>query len=80
MANIIAVDQKKMTVTVQAGATLHQVCVYLKKLGLQLPVILEFGNFQIGAMSGTHANDTASKFKLIRLILRQINNTLTKEQ
>ncbi|KAG4418516.1 hypothetical protein IFR04_008319 [Cadophora malorum] len=59
MAKIISVDQEKMTVTVQAGATLHEVCVHLKKLGLQLPVILEFGNFQIGAMSGTHANDTA---------------------
>jgi FAD/FMN-containing dehydrogenase len=39
--------QKAMTLTVQAGAVLHDVCVYLKKLGLQTPVILEFGNFQV---------------------------------
>ncbi|KAH8803332.1 hypothetical protein F5884DRAFT_505566 [Xylogone sp. PMI_703] len=59
MARILTVDQQNMTVTIQAGATLHEVCSHLKKYGLQLPVILEFGNFQIGAMSGTHANDTS---------------------
>jgi FAD/FMN-containing dehydrogenase len=59
MARILAIDQQQMTVTVQAGATLHEVCSHLKELGLQLPVILEFGNFQIGAISGTHANDTS---------------------
>jgi L-gulonolactone oxidase len=59
MARILSVDERNMTVTVQAGATLHEVCSYLKDLGLQRPVILEFGNFQIGAMSGTHANDTS---------------------
>jgi L-gulonolactone oxidase len=31
----------------------------LKGLGLQPAVVLEFGNFQIGAVSGTHANDTS---------------------
>ncbi|KAI6715198.1 hypothetical protein PZA11_006029 [Diplocarpon coronariae] len=59
MTKILSVDQKAMTITIQAGAILHEVCVYLKKLGLQLPVILEFGNFQVGAMSGTHANDSS---------------------
>ncbi|KAK4233615.1 FAD-binding domain-containing protein [Achaetomium macrosporum] len=59
MARVLSVDEQNMTVTVQAGATLHEVCSHLKGLGLQLPVILEFGNFQIGAMSGTHANDTS---------------------
>ncbi|KAI9054268.1 hypothetical protein LZ554_001436 [Drepanopeziza brunnea f. sp. 'monogermtubi'] len=59
MTKILGVDQKAMTLTVQAGAILHDVCVYLKKLGLQTPVILEFGNFQLGAMAGTHANDSS---------------------
>jgi L-gulonolactone oxidase len=59
MNNILSVDKEHLTVTVQGGASLHQVCSHLRGLGLQLPVILEFGNFQIGAMSGTHANDTS---------------------
>jgi L-gulonolactone oxidase len=59
MDRILSVDEQNLTVTVQGGASLHQVCLHLRELGLQLPVILEFGNFQIGAMSGTHANDTS---------------------
>jgi L-gulonolactone oxidase len=59
MNSILSVDKENLTVTVQGGASLHQVCSHLRGLGLQLPVILEFGNFQIGAMSGTHANDTS---------------------
>jgi len=59
MARVLSVDSEQLTVTVQGGVSLHQLCSHLTKLGLQLPVILEFGNFQIGAISGTHANDTS---------------------
>jgi FAD/FMN-containing dehydrogenase len=59
MARVLSVDQERMTVTVQAGVSLHQLCGHLKELGLQPPVILEWGNFHIGAISGTHANDTS---------------------
>ena len=59
MARILSVDREQLTATVQGGVTLHQLCSHLKELGLRPPVILEFGNFQIGAISGTHANDTS---------------------
>lgn len=59
MDKVLSVDTENMAVTVQSGVSLHQLCSHLRVLGLQLPVILEFGNFQIGAMSGTHANDTS---------------------
>ncbi|KAL7951077.1 hypothetical protein V8C42DRAFT_359758 [Trichoderma barbatum] len=61
MAHILSVDYERLTVTVEGGVTLRQLCVHLKELGLQPPVILEYGNFQIGAISGTHANDTATR-------------------
>ncbi|RKK27603.1 hypothetical protein BFJ67_g16037 [Fusarium oxysporum f. sp. cepae] len=44
---------------VEGGVTLQQLCVHLRKLRLQPPVVLEYGDFQVGAISGTHANDTA---------------------
>lgn len=59
MNQVLSVDHDQMTVTVQGGVSLHQLCFYLKEQNLQPPVILEFGNFQIGAISGTHANDTS---------------------
>jgi L-gulonolactone oxidase len=59
MNRILSLDQEKLTVTVQGGVTLRQLCAYLKERGLQPPVVLEWGNFQIGAISGTHANDTS---------------------
>lgn len=59
MARVLSVDREQLTATVQGGVTLHQLCSHLKELGLHPPVILEFGNFQIGAISGTHANDTS---------------------
>lgn len=59
MNNILTVDEDNMTATVQAGASIHQLCAHLKPLGLQPPVILEYGNFQIGAISGTQANDSS---------------------
>lgn len=59
MDHVLAVDPERLTVTVEAGVSLHQLCSHLKEIGLQPPVILEFGNFQIGAISGTHANDTS---------------------
>jgi len=62
MNELLSVDRRdpeRLTVTVQAGMSLHQLCSHLKEKGLQPPVILEFGNFQIGAVSGTHANDTS---------------------
>jgi hypothetical protein len=62
MNEVLHVDRRepeRLTVTVQAGMSLHQLCFYLKEKDLQPPVILEFGNFQIGAVSGTHANDTS---------------------
>lgn len=59
MARVLSVDEEALTVSVEGGVSLRQLCAHLKELGLQPPVILEFGNFQIGAISGTHANDTA---------------------
>jgi FAD/FMN-containing dehydrogenase len=59
MNRVLSVDGERLTATVQGGVSLHQLCVHLKDKGLQPPVILEFGNFQIGAISGTHANDTS---------------------
>ncbi|KAG7418775.1 L-gulonolactone oxidase [Fusarium oxysporum f. sp. rapae] len=59
MARVLSVDREGLTVTVEGGVTLRQLCAHLKELGLQPPVVLEYGNFQIGAISGTHANDTA---------------------
>lgn len=59
MAKVLKVDEENMTVTVQAGVAIHQLCEYLKPHGLQPPVILEYGNFQIGAISGTQANDSS---------------------
>ncbi|CAH0042166.1 unnamed protein product [Clonostachys rhizophaga] len=61
MARILSVDKDNLTVTVQAGVSLHQLCEHLKEIDLQPPVILEWGNFQIGAISGTHANDTSMR-------------------
>ncbi|KAH7152578.1 hypothetical protein EDB81DRAFT_648994 [Dactylonectria macrodidyma] len=61
MAHILSVDKEGLTVSVEGGVTLRQLCAHLKELGLQPPVVLEFGNFQIGAISGTHANDTATR-------------------
>lgn len=61
MARVLSLDDENLTVTVQAAVTLHQLAVYLKELGLQPPVILEYGNFEIGAISGTHANDTSMR-------------------
>jgi L-gulonolactone oxidase len=61
MDHILSVNPEGLTVTVEAGVSLYQLCSYLKEIGLQPPVILEFGNFQIGAISGTHANDTSIK-------------------
>lgn len=59
MNRILSVDPEKLTVAVQGGVTLRQLCAHLKERHLQSPVILEWGNFQIGAISGTHANDTS---------------------
>ena len=59
MKKILSLDEKNLTVTVQAGVTLNQLCNYLKPLGYQSPVILEWGNFEFGATSGTHANDSS---------------------
>ncbi|OJZ79923.1 hypothetical protein ASPFODRAFT_54340 [Aspergillus luchuensis CBS 106.47] len=61
MARVLSVDQERLTVTVQGGVTLRQLCAHLKELALQPPVVLEWGNFQIGAISGTHANDTSTR-------------------
>ncbi|USP82244.1 hypothetical protein yc1106_09518 [Curvularia clavata] len=59
MKKILSIDKENLTVTVQAGVSLHQLCDYLKPLGYQPPVILEWGNFHYGAISGTHANDSS---------------------
>ncbi|KAL2857043.1 hypothetical protein BJX68DRAFT_263564 [Aspergillus pseudodeflectus] len=59
MARIISVNQEQLTVTVEGGVSLRELCAHLKPSGLQPPVILEWGNFHIGAISGTHANDTS---------------------
>ncbi|KAH7244464.1 uncharacterized protein BKA55DRAFT_573954 [Fusarium redolens] len=61
MARVLSVDREGLTVTVEGGVTLRQLCAHLRELGLQPPVVLEYGNFQIGAISGTHANDTATR-------------------
>ncbi|KAJ8098579.1 hypothetical protein POJ06DRAFT_292184 [Lipomyces tetrasporus] len=61
MARVLSIDKENLTVTVQAAVTLHQLAEHLKELGLQPPVILEWGNFQIGAISGTHANDSSMR-------------------
>ncbi|KAF4414627.1 FAD-binding domain-containing [Fusarium acutatum] len=52
-------NQEGLTVTVEGGVTMRQLYAHLRELSLQPPVVLEYGNFQIGAISGTHANDTA---------------------
>ena len=59
MKKILSLDEENLTVTVQAGVTLNQLCNYLEPLGYQSPVILEWGNFEYGAVSGTHANDSS---------------------
>jgi FAD/FMN-containing dehydrogenase len=59
MARIISVNQEQLTATVEGGVSLRELCAHLKASGLQPPVILEWGNFYIGAISGTHANDTS---------------------
>jgi L-gulonolactone oxidase len=59
MKKILSLDEKHLTVTVQAGVTLNQLCNYLKPLGYQFPVVLEWGNFEFGATSGTMANDSS---------------------
>jgi L-gulonolactone oxidase len=59
MNNILSIDKTNLTVTVQAGVSLHQLCGYLKPLGYQPPVVLEWGNFHFGAVSGTHTNDSS---------------------
>ena len=59
MDQVLEINVANERVTVQAGVTLRQLCDALKGARLQPPVVLEFGNFQIGAISGTHANDTA---------------------
>ncbi|KAK4613680.1 L-gulonolactone oxidase [Fulvia fulva] len=56
---ILSIDKDHGTVTVQAGVSINQLCEYLKPLGYQPPVILEWGNFHYGAISGTHANDSS---------------------
>lgn len=59
MARIISVNHEQLTVTVEGGVSLRELCAQLKMSGLRPPVILEWGNFHIGAISGTHANDTS---------------------
>ena len=53
MNKVLSIDKTNLTVTVQAGVSLHQLCGYLKSLGYQPPVVLEWGNFHYGAVSGT---------------------------
>lgn len=59
MKKILSIDNANLTVTVQAGVSLNQLCKFLKPLGYQPPVVLEWGNFHFGAVSGTHANDSS---------------------
>ena len=59
MDNILLIDANKKSVTVEAGVSLTKLCQALKPVDLQPPVNLEFGNYHIGAISGTHANDTS---------------------
>lgn len=59
MNRILSIDKQNLTVTVQPGVSLNQLCDYLKPLGFQPPVVLEWGNFHFGAVSGTHANDSS---------------------
>ncbi|KAF2280238.1 FAD-binding domain-containing protein [Westerdykella ornata] len=61
MDSILSVDKNGLTATVQAGVSFRQLCSHLKELGLQPSVLLEWGNFRIGAISGTQANDTSMK-------------------
>ena len=37
MTRILKVDQERLLVTVEAGVSLHQLCVHLKRLGLGSP-------------------------------------------
>ncbi|THC88882.1 hypothetical protein EYZ11_011676 [Aspergillus tanneri] len=55
---ILSVDKGNRTATVQAGVTLSKLGSHLRQMGLQPPLVLEWGNYHIGAISGTHANDT----------------------
>lgn len=59
MNEVLSIDKDNLTVTVQAGVPLNKLCDYLKPLGYQPPVVLEYGNFHFGAVSGTHANDSS---------------------
>lgn len=59
MDDILLIDANKKCVTVEAGVTLTKLCQSLKQVNLQPPVNLEFGNYHIGAICGTHANDTS---------------------
>ncbi len=59
MNQILRIDRTNQTITVQAGVTLTRLSQALKPVDLQPPVNLEFGNYHIGAISGTHANDTS---------------------
>ncbi|KAI7261767.1 FAD-binding domain-containing protein [Hortaea werneckii] len=59
MNEVLSIDKDILTVTVQAGVPLNKLCDYLKPLGYQPPVVLEYGNFHFGAVSGTHANDSS---------------------
>lgn len=59
MNKTVSVDKDNLTATVQPGVSLNQLCGHLKPLVYQPPVILEYGNFLFGAISGTHANDTS---------------------
>lgn len=60
MNQILNIDHEGMTVTAQAGVTLRQLCARLREENLQPPVVLEFGNYYLGAISGTHAHDTSN--------------------
>ena len=60
MDRILNVDHEALTVTAQAGVTLRQLCSRLREENLQPPVVLEFGNYHLGAISGTHAHDTSN--------------------
>lgn len=49
MKEILSIDKQNRTVTVQPGVSLNQLCDYLKPLGFQPPVVLEWGNFHVSA-------------------------------
>lgn len=55
----VRIDASARTATCGAGVSLNRLCAAAKAQGLQPGVVLEFGNFQLGAISGTHANDTS---------------------